>query len=80
MLQSHNTNLSAETTTLIPSEINEVLFQISTVFSVPTCLPPIRGKAHTTNLLPRVSAVSVRPYRYPHASKEMMEPMVNDMF
>lgn len=63
----------------IPLAVSKVLEEFDAVFYLPKQLPPLRGTEHSIELLPGVSAVSVRPYRYPHNTKLIMEKMVAEM-
>ncbi|XP_010420917.1 PREDICTED: uncharacterized protein LOC104706420 [Camelina sativa] len=56
----------------IEKGIQAVLAEFDGVFEVPTSLPPLRGREHSIILAPGTTAVSVRPYRYPHAQKEVI--------
>ncbi|XP_069146878.1 uncharacterized protein [Solanum lycopersicum] len=49
------------------------------VFQKPTGLPPSRAQDHSIHLVPGAQPVNVKPYRYPHFQKQVMEQMVKDM-
>lgn len=63
----------------LPILVEQKLDQYAAVFQKPTGLPPLRGREHSITLQPNSSPVSVRPYRYPHAHKESMEKLVQEM-
>ena len=43
------------------------------VFRKPTGLPPSRAQDHSIHLVPGAQPVNVKPYRYPHFQKQVME-------
>lgn len=58
--------------------INKLL-EYEAVFQKPSGLPPIRGNEHAIVLKDNIKPISVRPYRYPHAHKEIMERLVQEI-
>ena len=59
-----------------PSDLLQVLYQYTSVFQVPTGLPSSRRHDHAIPLREGVSAISVKPYRYPFVQKSKIERMV----
>ena len=51
----------------IEDKLQKWLDKYEDIFALPEGLPPLRGPEHSITLVPGVSAVSVHPYRYPHA-------------
>lgn len=66
-----NQQLEASSIQPIDVGIQALLTKFDRVFEVPSGLLPLRGREHSINLLPRNNAISVRPYRYPHAHKKL---------
>lgn len=64
---------------VVPKLIEDVLLKFDAVFQKPTGLPPLRGREHAIVLQEKTKPISVRPYRYPHAHKEIMENLVREM-
>lgn len=69
----------SETEEVIPQLMVNKLLSYESVFQKPTGLPPVRGSEHAIKLKDNTEPVSVRPYRYPHAHKEVMERLVQEM-
>jgi len=57
----------------LPAEIELklalLLQNCSDIFQAPQGLPPKRFHEHSINLLPSITPIKVRPYRYPHSQK-----------
>lgn len=64
---------------VIPSAMAAMLQEYEAVFQKPTGLPPVRGKEHAIVLKTDTKPISVRPYRYPHAHKEVIKQLVQQM-
>ncbi|XP_019237377.1 PREDICTED: uncharacterized protein LOC109217575 [Nicotiana attenuata] len=60
-------------------ELVALLSKFEDVFQRPTSLPPSRDQDHQIHLAPGAQPVNVKPYRYPHFQKQVMEQLVADM-
>ncbi|XP_027348137.1 uncharacterized protein LOC113859608 [Abrus precatorius] len=63
----------------LPPDLLSVLHQFASVFHLPKGLPLAHPQDHAIPLQDGVTAVKVKPYRYPFAQKTEIERMVNDM-
>ncbi|GJT02811.1 retrotransposon-related protein [Tanacetum coccineum] len=70
---------SSEMSESMSPEIEQLLVRFSSLFQVPTTLPPHRTIDHINHLLPNTKPVNVRPYSYPHYQKGKMEKLVKEM-
>ena len=59
--------------TPLPVELQSLLLEYSDLFQAPTSLPPLRACDHEIPLIPGVTPVFVRPYRYPPKLKDEIE-------
>nr|GEU54449.1 hypothetical protein [Tanacetum cinerariifolium] len=70
---------SSEMTESISPEIEQLFVRFSSLFQVPTTLPPHRTIDHRIHLLPHTKPVNVRTYHYPHYQNGKMEKLVKEM-
>lgn len=63
----------------IPEQVQKIIDEFSSVFAVPTKLPPTRACDHTIPLVPGAAPVSVRPYRFAPAVKDEIERQIQEM-
>ncbi|CAA7021556.1 unnamed protein product [Microthlaspi erraticum] len=78
-LSLSNTQISPQQEPVLAPPIAAVVEKYAHVFQPPSSLPPIRGREHAINLHSGMGPISVRTYRYPHAHKEAMEKLVQEM-
>ena len=63
----------------VPLDLLVILQWFASVFEIPKGLPPPRSHDHSIPLQEGVTAIKVRPYRYPFSQKTQIEDMVADM-
>ena len=63
----------------IPEPLQKVIQHYTSVFEMPTGLPPLRSQQHQITLRNGSNPVNVRPYRYPQIQKAEIEMLVGDM-
>ncbi|GJT31209.1 reverse transcriptase [Tanacetum coccineum] len=61
------------------TEIQELLEEFDDVFVVPKCLPLNGSLDHRIPLKEGVTAVNIKPYRYPPVQKDTIEAMVKEL-
>ncbi|KAH0656364.1 hypothetical protein KY285_031246 [Solanum tuberosum] len=69
----------ATITDVIPLNLEVLLESYSRVFSKPQGVPPARDTDHAIHFQPQADPVNVKPYRYPHFQKQIMEQLVSEM-
>ncbi|KAL5550230.1 hypothetical protein UlMin_000406 [Ulmus minor] len=68
-----------EVSSEVQPNLNQVLAKYEMVFNMPMGLPPTRGHEHSVLLKEGNQPVSVQPYRYPHAQKDEIERLIQEM-
>jgi hypothetical protein len=57
----------------LPTDLKILLDKYSSVFQLPTGLPPVRDCDHQIPLIPGANPVQMRPYRYASALKSEID-------
>jgi hypothetical protein len=70
---------TANMSSVVPSDMQQVVDQFEHLFQDPTEFPPSRAYDHHIPLLPGVKPVNVKPYRYTPTQKDEIERQVCDM-
>lgn len=60
-------------------DLQAILDSFAPVFQKPSGLPPSRATDHSIHLNPQSGPINVKPYRYPHFQKQVMEQLMADM-
>nr|GEV93316.1 hypothetical protein [Tanacetum cinerariifolium] len=63
----------------IPAPLQPIVTPYMAVFEEPQDLPPTRSQDHSIPLLPNSTLPNIRPYRYPHSQKAMIEKQVEQL-
>ncbi|XP_016191925.1 uncharacterized protein K02A2.6-like [Arachis ipaensis] len=79
MVQLWPMTLQAATVSQVPQVIESVLASHAKVFQTLPGLPPHRCHDHAIPLIEGASVPNIRPYRYPHHQKAVIELMVREM-
>ncbi|XP_020978583.1 uncharacterized protein LOC107642692 isoform X1 [Arachis ipaensis] len=79
MVQLWPMTLQAATVSQVPQVIDSVLASHAKVFQTLPGLPPHRCHDHAIPLIEGASVPNIRPYRYPHHQKAVIELMVREM-
>lgn len=72
-------SISVDKTEALPDQIQLLLEAYEDLFQEPNSLPPQRPFDHHIQLLPGVSPVNVRPYKYSPAQKDEIEKQIAKM-
>ncbi|GJU09147.1 hypothetical protein Tco_1125577, partial [Tanacetum coccineum] len=63
----------------LSADLPNILTSFTSLFCSLPQLPPHRDTDHRIHLIPSTNPINVRPYRYPHYQKDVMEKMVSEM-
>lgn len=72
----NNLPKSISTSSVIPVPVQQLLTEFDDVFQDPKCLPPHRVFDHAISLMPDISLVNCRPFRYSPLQKDEIEKQV----
>ncbi|XP_050379620.1 uncharacterized protein LOC126796952 [Argentina anserina] len=74
----YSSSVNTHTTEVHP-KVQHLLDNYAGLFEAPTQLPPARPQDHKITLGPNISAINVRPYRYPHSQKGEIEKIISEL-
>ncbi|XP_061374816.1 uncharacterized protein LOC133317039 [Gastrolobium bilobum] len=60
-------------------ELSQLLAEFDDIFQQPQGLPPHRRHDHAIELKPGSAVPNIRPYRYPHYQKSLIESLVSEL-
>ncbi|GJU82174.1 retrotransposon-related protein [Tanacetum coccineum] len=63
----------------LSADLPNILTSFMSLFCSLPQLPPHRDTDHRIHLIPSTNPINVRPYRYPHYQKDVIEKMVSEM-
>ncbi|WVZ95411.1 LOW QUALITY PROTEIN: hypothetical protein U9M48_041179 [Paspalum notatum var. saurae] len=68
-----------DTTSTVPSEVQDLLSEFQSLFQTPTSLPPPRSCDHSIPLIKGATPAVVRPYRYAPTLKNEIEQQLSEI-